>query len=74
MRTTVTTEVFSPSQATPPRQQGPNVIVGALSALTLSPVIKVYRIPSPSEIPILSNSWAFYVITRGQEVGIFRTW
>lgn len=77
MRTTVTTEVFAPSQAAPPTQPVPNAIVGAqnaLSALALSPLIKVYRIPSPSEIQVLSSSRGYYVITRGQQVGIFKTW
>jgi len=58
-------------------QRSPNTVIGAqnaLSALTLSSIIKVYRVPSPSEIRVLSNSRAFYVITRGQQVGIFKTW
>jgi len=77
MRTTITTEVFSPSQAAPQTQQGANAIVGvqnAFSALALGPIIKVYRIPDPSEIQVFSSSQGFYVITRGEQVGVFKTW
>jgi len=80
MRTTVTTEVFAPTQDTQdayPTHQGTNVIIGAqnaLSALVLNPLIKVYRVPNPTDIRVLSNSRTFYVITRGEQVGVFKTW
>jgi len=80
MRTTVTTEVFAPTQDAenaPPVPQGSNVIIGAqnaLSALALSPVIKVYHVPNPSELGVLSSSRAYYVITRGEQVGIVKIW
>jgi len=59
MRTTVTTE-----------------IVGALNspAPSVDPVIKVYRIPEPTDITVIDNAEKLYIVTKGEAVGIYDTW
>src|SRR3954466_13965249 len=87
-RTTVTTEVFgvdlnvAQRAASGATRTHPTAFdTGTLSevrddfaALAIrGGVIKVYRIPEPSELrrPVGSK---FYVVTKAQEVGIFSSW
>ena len=51
------------------------IVGNALSAVTLGdPTIKVYRISTPSEIRVINNARRLYVVTKGETVGIHKTW
>jgi len=53
----------------------PDALQDPLPAVALSnPTIKVYRIANPAEITVINNARKLYVVTKGEAVGIYKTW
>jgi len=72
---TVTTEIYAQPNPSPLIAEA-NIhgIQNAVASLSLAPIIKVYRIPNPSDLALFSSRKGFYVVTKGEGVGIFKSW
>ena len=79
IRTTVTTELLN-SIAQPLEaggtQANPQQYAPAATNTQPGPLIKVFYIPSPSELVRIppSRSHKLYVVTKGEDIGIYNDW